>query len=203
MEHLWTDKNLMGGLAVAMMLLACGVQLSKTYAGKAEPHPIAWFGFGLLTGVGFLIQWQKSAGPGSWVMGSTAIGCILVGSMSQYMKRWRLSDFDRWDWGALAAGAGFFAFYLRSRNLSFGPLVSAVLATSADLVLYIPIFKNAWLLPRKETATAYGLNSLKFLPSLFAMDSYSVETCLYPSAMIVINATVVLYLAVRRQRLAQ
>ena len=39
---------------------------------------------------------------------------------------------------------------------SWGPYLSAVLATTADLVLYTPIFKNAWMLPRKENATAYG-----------------------------------------------
>ena len=56
------------------------------------------------------------------------------------------------------------------------------------------------MLPEKESATAYGLNSLKFVPSLFAMEAYSVETCLYPSAMVVINIIVVIYLIWRRNR---
>lgn len=202
MAHIWEDKVLMGSLALVIMLIAYGVQLWKTYEGKSEPHPIAWFGFGFLTGVGFLVQWQKNADAGSWVMGVTAIFCFLVGGMSQYKKNWRMSDFNGWDWAALIVGGGLFAVYLMSRNLSWGPFVSAVLATSADLVLYIPIFKKAWVHPMKENATAYGLNSLKFVPSLFAMDEYSWETCLYPSALIVINAIVVVYLLWRRKRLS-
>jgi hypothetical protein len=194
-------KKTLGGLAVAIMLVAYGVQLWKTYEGKSEPHPIAWLGFGFLTGVGFLVQWQENAGAGSWVMGATAFFCLLVGGMSQYKKRWRVTDFGFWDWASLAAGVGLFALYLISRNLSWGPFVSAVLATFADLVLYIPIFTKAWLLPDKENRTSYGLNSLKFVPSLFAMDAYSVETCLYPAAMIVVNAVVVVYLFWRRQQL--
>jgi hypothetical protein len=194
-------KDAMGGLAVVIMLVAYGVQLWKTYEGKSEPHPIAWFGFGFLTGVGYLVQLQKGAGAGSWVMGVTAVFCFLVGGMSQYKKRWRVSDFDFWDWAALVAGVGLFALYLISKNLSWGPFVSAVLATSADLVLYFPIFKKAWMLPWKENATAYALNSVKFVPSLFAMSDYSVETCLYPSAMVVINAIVVFFLLIRRQQL--
>ena len=194
------NKEAMGALAVGIMLLAYGVQLWKTFEGKSEPHPIAWFGFALLTGVGYLVQWQKGAGPGSWVMGVTAIFCLFVAGMSLYKKRWRLTDFDIWDWGALVGGASLFILYLISRNMYWGPFVSAVLATSADLILYIPIFKRTWLLPMKENATAYGLNSLKFVPSLFAMGQYSIETCLYPSAMIVINAAVVIFLLVRRRR---
>lgn len=195
-------KTAMGLVSVSIMVVAYGVQLWKTYIGESEPHPIAWFGFGLLTGVGFFIQQQEGAGAGSWVMGLTAISCFLVGGMSQYKKRWHLSDFDGWDWAALVLGIGLFALYMVSKNLSWGPFVSAVLATSADLVLYIPIFKKAWMLPKKENATAYGLNSLKFVPSLFAMNAYSVETCFYPSAMVVINAIVVGYLILRRKVLA-
>ena len=134
-------------------------------------------------------------------MGVTALFCVFVGGMSLYKKRWHLSDFDGWDWAAVVAGGGLFVLYLISKNLAWGPLVSAVLATSADLFLYIPIFKRTWTLPRKENATAYALNSLKFVPSLFAMGAYSVETCLYPTAMIIINAVVVLYLLGRRRQL--
>jgi hypothetical protein len=94
-----------------------------------------------------------------------------------------------------------FAFYLICKNLSWGLLFSAVLATSADLTLYIPIFKKAWMPPEKEYIPSYGLNSMKFVPSLFTMGSYSVGTCLYPSAMIVINAMVVIYLLWCKRRL--
>jgi len=190
----------MGVASVAIAAVAYSIQIWKTYQGESEPHPIAWFGFGLLTGVGFAIQWQKGAAAGSWVMGFTAVSCFFVAAMSQYKRCWRLIDFDNWDWGALAAGAGLFVLYIFTRENSWGPYLSAILATCADLVLYIPIFKKAWNLPEKENATAYGLNSFKFVSSLFAMNSYSVETCLYPIAMIVINAIVVVYLIWRRTR---
>lgn len=194
-------KNAMGGLAVVIMFVAYGVQLWKTYDRKSEPHPLAWAGFGFLTGVGYLVQAKKGAAAGGWVMGVTALFCFAVALMSQYKKRWRISDFNNWDWTALIAGACLFILYLISRNLSQGPLASSVLATSADLVLYVPIFKRSSVLPEKECATAYALNSLKFVPSLFAMSHYSVETCLYPSALVIINAGVVLFLLVRRQQL--
>ena len=194
-----SEKILMGGLAVAIMLLAYVLQLYKTWKGISEPHPIAWFGFGLLTGVGYLVQLQKGAGAGSWVMGITAIFCFLVGGMSQYKKHWRLINFNGWDWGALIAGIGLFALYLICAKLAWGPIVSAILATSADLVLYIPIFKKAWMEPEKEYVPSYGLNSLKFVPSIFAMGSYSVETCLYPLSLIIANAVVVIYLGWRRK----
>jgi len=149
-----------------------------------------------------LVQIQKEAGAGSWVMGATAIFCVLISGMAQYKRRWLLKEFGRWDWGALAAGIALFALYLGSKNFSWGPILSAALATSADLVLYVPIFTKAWTLPQMENRTSYALNSLKFIPSFFAMESYSWETCLYPAALVVMNAVVVIYLFWRRRCLA-
>lgn len=195
-------KTAMGLLAVVIMLAAYGVNLWKTYIGKSEPHPIAWIGFGLLTGIGFVIQWQKGAGAGGWVMGLTAIFCIFIAAMSQYKRRWHLSDFDREDWSSFAGGIVVFAIYLLSLRLSWGALISASLATLADLWLYVPILKKVWSYPETENATAYFLNSLKFVPALFAMDAYSVETCLYPSALIVANAFTAAYAILRRKWLS-
>ena len=176
-------KSLMGGLAVAIMLLAYDVQLLRISEGKSKPHPIAWFGFGFLTGIGYFVQHQKDAGPGSWVMGLTAIFCFVIAGASHLKNPRRLDEFDRWDWAALVLGIGLFALYLISKNLSWGPTVSAILATSADVVLYVPIFRQL----EKEYAPAYGLNSLKFVPSLFAMNTYSTATCIYPVTMVIIN----------------
>ncbi len=202
MVHLFQNEIFMGWLAVAIMLAAYASQLWKTWLGRSEPHPIAWFGFGLLTGVGYLVQIQEGAASGSWVMGFTSIFCFLVGGLSMYKKRWRMADFSKWDWGALVAGLLLFVFYLSSKTLSWGPFLSAILATSADVVLYIPIFRRTWSHPVKETATAYGLNSLKFIPSLFAMGAYSIATCLYPATLIVVNASVVVWLVWRRRMVA-
>lgn len=192
----------MGGIAVVIMFVAYAWQLWKTWKGASKPHPIAWIGFGLLTGIGYLVQCQEGAGAGSWVMGLTAIFCFLIAGMSQYRVKWQKSDFDHWDWTALICGIGLFVLYLISKNLSWGPTLSAIFATLADLVLYTPIFRKAWILPHDEFAPAYALNSLKFVPSIFAMSAYSMATCLYPSAMIIANAVVVFYLLWRRKHLS-
>jgi hypothetical protein len=196
-------REFWGWLAVVVMCAAYSVQLWETYHKRSEPHPVAWIGFGFLTAVGFLVQRQSGAGAGSLVMGFTALFCFGVGLMSLLRKAgyWHLSDFDGWDWGALIAGGAFFAVYLISRRLSWGPLVSVVLATLADLLLYIPIFKRAKTFPDKESAWAYGLNAAKFVPSLVAMDVWVAETLVYPLALIGINASVVWYLRRRKRQM--
>ena len=199
----WQNENAfhlaMGGLGVAITVGAYAVMIWKTVAGKARPHPVAWYGFGALTAVGYFVQWQKGAGAGSWVLGFTFIACFVVGAISQWKGRWHVRDFDGWDWLALALGLGCGVLYGTSRNLAFGPLASTIWATTGDLILYAPILKNAWQRPNDENATGYFLNSIKFIPSFAAMNVWSLETCLYPAALVVMNGFVTFYLNWRRK----
>jgi hypothetical protein len=187
-----------GAVGVAITASAYAVMIWKIVTGKARPHPVAWYGFGALTAVGFFVQWQKGAGAGSWVLGLTFVACFVVGAFSQWKGHWHVRDFDGWDWLALALGLGCGVLYASSRNLAFGPLASAIWATTGDLILYAPIYKNSWSRPDDENATGYFLNSLKFLPSFAAMNVWSWETCLYPAALVIMNGVVVLYLNWRR-----
>lgn len=194
------SKTAWGILAVIIMLAAYSLQIYQIQNGESEPHPIAWLGFGLLTGLGWIVQLLEGAGAGSWVMGGTAIFCFLIAFLSWYKTRKRKSTSDRYDWAVLGVGIALCLFYMAAKNCSWGPVTAAALATAADLVLYIPILRKAWFEPDKEYGPSYFLNSLKFIPSLFAMANYSFATCLYPSALIVANLIVVVYLWIRKKK---
>ena len=194
-------KFAMGSFGLIITAGAYAVMIWKTLAGEARPHPVAWYGFGALTAVGFLVQLQKNAGAGSWVLGLTFVACFIVGGISQWKGRWDIRDFDGWDWLALALGLGCGLLYASSRNLAFGPLASAIWATAGDLILYAPIFRNAWARPNDENTMGYFLNSVKFIPTFAAMNVWSWETCLYPAALVLMNGFVVLYLNWRRRRI--
>lgn len=189
----------MGSIGVVITAGAYAVMIWKTMIREARPHPVAWYGFGALTAVGFFVQLQKGAGAGSWVLGLTFVACFVVGAISQWKGRWHIRDFDGWDWLALILGLGCGVLYGASRNLAFGPLASAIWATTGDLILYAPILKNAWSRPDDENATGYFLNSVKFVPTFAAMEVWSWETCLYPAALVLMNGIVVIYLNWRRR----
>ena len=165
------NKILMGDLAVAIMYAAYAFQIRRTLFGGSKPsrpNPIAWIGFGFLTGVGYFAAAQKGAASGSWVMGQTSVFCFIVACVSYFKhKDWWEEHRPRWDhWAALGAGTMLFALYLLCRNKAWGPVISAVLTASADVILYEPIFTDTYRTPHNECATAYALNSLKFVPSL-------------------------------------
>ena len=135
-----TFKDPMGALAVVITLVAYGIYVWQTLRGEARPHPLSWLIFGILTGTGYLVQVDQAAGPGSWVMGITAIVCLALCLMSFWRGE---RAFPWYEWAFLAAAAVIFVFYLWSRQ----PTIAAVLASIVNVLGFGPTLTKAWRRP--------------------------------------------------------
>jgi hypothetical protein len=188
-----TFKDAMGALAVVITLVAYGIYVWQTLRGEARPHPLSWLIFGILTATAYLVQVDEAAGPGSWVMGITAIVCLLLCLMSFWRGE---RTFPWYEWAFLAAAAVIFIFYLWSRQ----PTIAAVLAALVNMLGFGPTLTKAWQRPHSDSITTFALNSIKFIPAFFAMNSLSMATCVMPATLVVANAAVALIIYVRRAR---
>jgi len=163
--------------------------------GQIRPHPMSWLLFGLLSATGYLVQRDEHAGAGSWVMLTMTVLCFLLCGVSVAKGE---RSFSRQEWLFLIAGCVVFLFYLFTKE----PTVAAVLATVVDALGFGPTFSRGWRQPYKDSVTSFALNSAKYVPSLFAMESVSVATCAYPVSLIVMNAAVAALLVLRRRAAA-
>jgi hypothetical protein len=206
-------KDLMGALAVLIAVVAYGIYVWKSLRGEVRPHPLSWLIFGVLTGTGYLVQLDQKAGPGSWVMAITTIVCLLLCLMSFWRGE---RTFPWYEWAFLAAAVVVFAFYLWSRNpdliaavlsgtprqllIRHAPAISSTLAAFVNVLGFGPTVTKAWVRPQSDSVSIFVLNSLKFIPSFFALDSISVATCVFPATLVVANAGVALIIYLRRRR---
>jgi hypothetical protein len=189
-------KLLMGGVSIAISIAAYGIYLWQTSkAGGTQPHPFSWLLWGLATGVAYVVQASTGAGAGSWVSGFTAVMCIVIGLFSLFKHRWQFVIFD---WLSLVAGLILLVYYLLAKNL----LSSAIFATAMDVVGYGPTVKKGWAKPYDDSVSSFLLNCIKFIPALYALNSYSVTTWLYPSTLVFVNGAVALMLSLRRRKVA-
>ena len=185
-------KEGMGLLSVLLALLAFGIYGWQAIVGLARPHPLSWLLFGVLSGTGYLIQRDQNAGAGSWALFTMTILCLLLSGISIVKGERR---FPWQEWAFLAVALVVFVFYLLENE----PTTAAVLATAVDALGFGPTFSRGWAQPRKDSVTSFALNGVKFVPSLLAMETVSVATCIYPVSLIVLNAAVAVMLLVRRR----
>ena len=109
-------KDAMGALAVVITLVAYGIYVWQTLRGEARPHPLSWLIFGILTGTAFLVQRDEAAGAGSWVMGITAIVCLLLCLMS-FWRGERTFPWYEWRFSSPRRSSSYFICGRASRRL--------------------------------------------------------------------------------------
>jgi hypothetical protein len=197
MSYTIEPKQFLGASAIAIGGIAYAIYLWRTAKqGGVSPHPFSWLLWGLVTTVAALAQNATGAGPGLWVTAFTAAVCFLIGVLTLLKNRWSFTTFD---WLSLIAGLSVLLLY----RLATDPTASTVLATITDVLGYNSTIRKGWLAPHTDSATSFALNSVKFIPALFALKTYSIATCLYPATLVLVNGGVAVMLILRRRQLTQ
>ncbi len=193
-----------GLLSLLLTVAAYAWYLFDTFKKGVRPHILTWIAFGGFTAVGWLVQVEKGAGPGGWAMGVTWMSCVLVAGVSAWKQRQennRWWKFPRKDWIWIVFAVAVFGIYLKYPN---HPTVAAISAAGADLLSYGPTINQGLRDPYRDSAGAFFLNSVKFIPTVIALlilHAFSLATALYPIAVLVMNAFVVWLLHNRRDLL--
>lgn len=187
-------QDALGVLAVGLGLFGYVFYVRGILQGKVKPHSFTWFIWGLLTAIGFLAQSTKGGGPGAWVTGITALcsfGFAAIGlgaSSREYIAR---SDWIFFVCALLAIPVWYF---------SGNPLLAVIIITITDAVAFAPTFRKAFLHPKTENGWTYALSGLKFVVSLFALQSFTWTTALYPASLVVANLAFVSMLLKRKRK---
>jgi len=189
----WRDA--LGLFSVALAILAAAVYIAQTVRGEVRPHPLSWLLFGILSLTGYLVQRGEGARQGSWTLLAMTVICFLFVAVS--VARGERS-FSRQEWAFAVVGGAVFVIYLFTGQAN----VAAALITLVDALGYGPTFVRGWAFPRKDSATSFALNGVKFVPSLIAMDPISFATSFYPATLLALNSAVAIMLIARRRALA-
>jgi hypothetical protein len=191
--HIVFQQEILGGLAVALGLFGYVLYTRGIIQGKVKPHAFTWFVWGLLTAIAFVAQITKGGGPGAWVTGVTAacsFGFALVGLGASSRMFIAKSDSVYFMLALLAIPVWFF---------TGNPLWSVIIITITDATAFAPTFRKAFLNPETENGWTYALSGLKFIVGLFALQSFTWTTALYPASLVLANFVFVIMLVWRRQ----
>jgi hypothetical protein len=188
-----TSHEVLGGLAVGLGLFGYGFYVRGILQGKVKPHAFTWFVWGLLTAIAFVAQVAEGGGAGAWVTGVTALcsfGFAIVGLGASSRVFITQSDWIFFISALLTIPIWY---------LTGNPLWSVIIITITDAIAFVPTFRKAFFHPGTENGWTYALSGLKFVVSLFALESFTWTTALYPASLVVANLAFVGMLVWRRQ----
>ena len=182
---------LLGVIAIVIALISYSFYFHDIFRHKTKPHGVTWFIWGTLNFFIFYEQMIAGAGPGAWVTGAAAIANLAIFAFAfKYGER----NITRLDWVCLLIGLLALSVWFVNR----GGVLSVILACMVFVIGFIPTFKKSFKHAEQETIITFALNSTKFLVALFALQTVSITTALYPAVLFAVNGFFALFLLYER-----
>jgi len=183
--------TLLGIIALAIATLSYGLYFRDIYRGRTKPHGFTWFIWAILNGLIFYQQLSYGAGPGAWITGFAALANLFIFSIS-FTHGHR--SITRFDWLCLGLSLIAVVVWIYSPD----PALSVILVSVVFLVGLFPTFRKSLISAHEETAITYALNGTKFLIAIFALETLSLTTLLYPIVLVVANTFFAIFLFTRQ-----
>lgn len=168
-------------IAAGLALIGYIPYLRDAHRRTIEPHAYTWFVWSLVSGITLAGQLAKGAGVGALPTAfSLAFSLIVFG----YAVRTGTKHITRTDSLFLAAAL----LSLLPWYLTKDPTISVVIAVSIDVIAFVPTIRKTWTSPGSEAPHLYGINTLRHVLTLFALENYNIATTLHSGAMVFANA---------------
>lgn len=165
--------------AIALTIIAYVPYVAAIRAGRVKPHFFSWLIWSLTTAIVFFAQLAAAGGAGAWPTAVSAAITIYVAWLSLVLR----SDFsaNRADWVFLTAAL----LSLPLWYLTDDPLWSVVILTVIDALGFAPTLRKAWARPHEESMQFYLIFTVRSVLSVWALESRTLTTVLFPAAMVV------------------
>ncbi len=188
-------KILLGYLSVILGFIAYGLYFNDIFKNRIRPHVFSWLIWGIITGIAFTVQVIKGGGAGAWATGTGSIICFLIGffAFSRGEKY-----FSSYDWASLITALLSIVIWFLTNN----PTGSVILLSIIDVVGSVPTLQKIYREPNGESAKSFFIHSIKFIIALFALQTYSLTTWLFPATLAVVNAIIALAILIRRRQIS-
>lgn len=187
-------KEILGLIAIGIAIISYAIYFRQIIVGKIIPHAFSWFIWSITTGTIFAAQIVSGGGAGAWVTGFTS-AAVFAFFVLAFVKGSR--KFHKIDWVFLALALSSLVLWWLTKQ----PLLSVILITLTDLLAAVPTIRKAYHKPYEDSATLFGISALKFVVALFALQSLTLVTWLYPASVVFGNTVITLVIIIRRQQL--
>lgn len=162
---------------------------------KVKPHVFTWVTWTLVNSIVAAVQFSEHGGVGAW---TTAIAAAqLAGVALLSMCGYGSKNITRSDKISFALALLVIPLWQWTHQ----PLWSVILLCFIDGMAFYPTFRKSWLEPFQEKICTYAIGNLRCVLSLFALESFTWASALFPLWIIALDTVFIALLLARRKAL--
>jgi hypothetical protein len=186
-----TFKEWFGFAAVVLAVINYLPYLIGSLRGSITPHLFTWALWFILTSVAFYAQLISGGGIGAWATGTTALIIFLITIVSLRNGFGYVRPFDYF---ALGGALSSIVLWVVTND----PFWSVILISFIHSVCFLPTFRKGYGKPNKESVTAFVITILKYGAAIIALETYAVETVLFPATIMTTSLLFISMITYRR-----
>lgn len=188
-------KIVLATIGIVIGFVSYAAYFRGIFFGRTKPHVFSWCVWALINWTAFFAQFVSGGGAGAWITAANAGLCTAVAAIALFRGE---KNITKSDWiSFIGALAGVVAWIL-TKN----PLAAVILVSLVDVFAIMPTFRKAYHKPYEENAFAFGIDLIKFVLELFALEVFSLTTALFPIVILVNDSLLVGMILVRRKNLS-
>jgi hypothetical protein len=185
-------KPYLATIAVLLTLIGFIPYVVAILRNKTKPHAFSWVIWSVSTITVFIAQIYSGAGVGAWSLGLSGALTVAIAIMA-YCKKSN-DTITKIDWIFLFTALFSIPLWLFTDD----PLYSVIILTAVDLIGYLPTFKKSYHKPFEESPMVFFIMLVSSTFALAALETYSLTTMLFQTALIIGNALLIATILVRR-----
>jgi hypothetical protein len=185
-------KTILSVVGIIIGFVSYAFYFRGIFIGKTKPHVFSWFVWAVVNWTAFFAQLVTGGGVGSWITGTNALLCTLVAVLALFRGE---KEIARSDWYSLAGAMAGVLGWVLTKN----PLIAVILVSLTDYFAIYPTFRKAYYKPYEENAFSFGIDLIKFVLELMALESFNLTTSLFPITILVNDTVLVGMILIRRK----
>jgi hypothetical protein len=158
-----------------------------------KPHSFSWLVWTITQSTAFYASAVKGGGTGAWALGAQLILMVLVLIISLFRGEKEITRLDKASFIIALLGVGLWV-------ITTNPLWSVAIVAGVDAAGFVPTIRKSYKKPYEESIWVYACTFFAFFISLFALQSVSLITTIYPVVICFAEVVLVATILYRRSK---
>ncbi|HSX28764.1 MAG TPA: hypothetical protein VLF60_04935 [Candidatus Saccharimonadales bacterium] len=169
-------------IAILLRLSAGAAYIHAVVTGKAKPHIVSWFFWGLTALIAFGVQLTQGVGPAAFVTLALGIGPVIVFTLAivKGLHRITFTFIDKLCAVLTAIGILLWVF-------TKDPMTALWLSICADMVSGVPTIIKCYYRPDSEHALPYSMSVASMIVTLISIHHWTVAAVAFPAYILGTN----------------